>query len=82
MGEDKELNIKDRTYYYFDDMIDNRNFHSKLLIVDKKLRLRNLSNCNCNCNCKFDCDCNYENIRIRIRSVQQDILKKNAVKNT
>ena len=36
MGETKELNIKNRTYYYFDDMIDIRNFHSNLLKIDKK----------------------------------------------
>ena len=36
MGEVKELNIKNWTYYYFDDMIDIRNFHSNLLKIDKK----------------------------------------------
>ena len=36
MGEVKELNIKNRTYYYFNDMIDIRNFYSDLLKVDKK----------------------------------------------
>ena len=36
MGETKELNIKNQTYYYFDDMIDIRNFHSNLLKIDKK----------------------------------------------
>ena len=30
MGEVKEINIKNRTYYFFDDMIDIRNFHSNL----------------------------------------------------
>ena len=66
MGEVKELNIKNRTYYYFDDMIDIRNFHSNLLKTDKKshryfdiyfinyLTIKKLSNCNCNC----DCNCN------------------------
>ena len=37
MGETKELNIKNQTYYYIDDMIDIRNFHSNLLKIDKKL---------------------------------------------
>ena len=37
MGEVKELNIKNRTYYYFYDMIDIRNFHLNLLKIDKKL---------------------------------------------
>ena len=36
MDEIKELNIKNQTYYYFDDMIDIRNFHSNLLKIDKK----------------------------------------------
>ena len=68
MGEIKELNIKYRTYYYFDDMIDIRNFHSNLLKIDKKSHrdfdiyyigyntIKKLSNCNC------DCNCDYENI--------------------
>ena len=30
MGETKELNIKNQTYYFF-DMIDIRNFQSNLL---------------------------------------------------
>ena len=70
-GEDKEPNIKNQTYYYFDDMTDIRNSHSNLLKIDKKSRrgsdiyyvnyltIEKLSNCNFNCNC----DCNYENIR-------------------
>ena len=36
MREVKEINIKNRTYYFFDDMIDIRNFHSNLLKIDKK----------------------------------------------
>ena len=36
MGETKELNIKNQTYYFLDDMIDIRNFHSSLLKIDKK----------------------------------------------
>ena len=36
MGETKELSIKNQTYYYIDDMIDIRNFHSNLLKIDKK----------------------------------------------
>ena len=35
MGEVKEINIKNQTYF-FDDMIDIRNFHSCLLKIDKK----------------------------------------------
>ena len=36
MGSVKELNIKNQTYYFYDDMIDIRNFHSNLLKIDKK----------------------------------------------
>ena len=36
MAETKELNIKNQTYYFLDDMIDIRNFHSNLLKIDKK----------------------------------------------
>ena len=36
MGETKQLNIKNQTYYYLDDMIDIRNFQSNLLKIDKK----------------------------------------------
>ena len=36
MGETKEINIKNRTYYFFDDMIDIRNFYSNSLKIDKK----------------------------------------------
>ena len=36
MGEVKEINIKNQTYYSFNDMIDIRNFRSNLLKTDKK----------------------------------------------
>ena len=36
MVEAKEVNIKNQTYYFFDDMIDTKNFHSNLLKIDKK----------------------------------------------
>ena len=36
MGETKELNIKNQTYYFLDDMININNFHSNLLKIDKK----------------------------------------------
>ena len=35
MGLIKEINIKNRTYYFFDDMI-NKNSNSDLLKIDKK----------------------------------------------
>ena len=70
MGQEKELNIKNETYYYFDDIIHIKNFQSNLLKIDKKSHrdsdiyyidyntIKKLSNCNYNC----DCDCGYENI--------------------
>ena len=36
MRETKELDIKNRTYYFLDDIIDIRNFQSNLLKIDKK----------------------------------------------
>ena len=36
MGEVTELNIKNRTYYYFNDIIDIKDFQSNLLKIDKK----------------------------------------------
>ena len=36
MGKFRDLNIKNRTYYYFDDIIDIRKFESNLLKIDKK----------------------------------------------
>ena len=36
MGQDKQLNIKNQTYYLFDDMINIKNFQSNLLKIDKK----------------------------------------------
>ena len=36
MGIVKELNIKNQTYYFLDDMTDIRNFQSNLLKIDKK----------------------------------------------
>ena len=36
MGKIKELNIKNRTFYYFNDIIDIKDFQSNLLKIDKK----------------------------------------------
>ena len=36
MGEVKALNIKNQTYYFFNDMINIKTFHSNLLKIDKK----------------------------------------------
>ena len=35
MGETKESNIKNQTYYFLNDMIDIRNFQSNLLKITK-----------------------------------------------
>ena len=61
------LTLKNRTYYYFDDLIDIRKFESNLLKIDKKpykdfdiyyigyITIQKFNNC--------DGDCYYENIR-------------------
>ena len=36
MGEVKQINIKNRTYYFYNDIIDIKNFESRLLKIDKK----------------------------------------------
>ena len=36
MGNVKELNIKNQTYYYFNDIINRKDFHSNLLRIDKE----------------------------------------------
>ena len=36
MGNIKEINIKYRTYYFFDDIINIKDFDSNLLKIDKK----------------------------------------------
>ena len=37
MVQAKEINIKNQTYYFFNDMVDIKIFHSNLLKIDKKL---------------------------------------------
>ena len=37
MGDIKEINIKNRTYYFFNDMIDLKNFAPNLIKIDKNL---------------------------------------------
>ena len=37
MGEIKQINIKNRTYYFYNDIIDLKNFDAKLLKINKKL---------------------------------------------
>ena len=36
MGEMKQINIKNWTYYFYNNIIDFKEFNSKLLKVDKK----------------------------------------------
>ena len=36
MGKIKQVNIKSRTYYFYDDQINLKDFDAKLLKVDKK----------------------------------------------
>ena len=36
MGEVKQINIKNWTYYFYNDIIDLENFEPNLLKIDKK----------------------------------------------
>ena len=36
MGEIKQINIKNRTYYFYNDMINIKSFEPNLLKIDKK----------------------------------------------
>ena len=36
MGETKQINIKNRTYYFYNDIIDIETFDSNMLKLDKK----------------------------------------------
>ena len=36
MGTLKQINIKNRTYHFYNDIIDLENFDSSLLKIDKK----------------------------------------------
>ena len=37
MGTVKQINVKNRTYYFYNDMIDIKTFDSDLLKIDKKI---------------------------------------------
>ena len=37
MEETKQVNIKNRTYYFYNDIMDLKDFDAKLLKIDKKL---------------------------------------------
>ena len=36
MNTTKQINIKNRTYYFYNDIIDLENFDTKLLKIDRK----------------------------------------------
>ena len=36
MGKTKQINIKNRTYYFYNDQIDLKDFDARLLKIDKK----------------------------------------------
>ena len=36
MGETKQTNIKNRTYYFYNDQTDLKDFNARLLKIDKK----------------------------------------------
>ena len=36
MGETKQINIKNRTYYFYNDQIDLKDFDARLLKIYKK----------------------------------------------
>ena len=36
MGEIKQIDIKNRTYYFYNDIIDLKNFDTRLLKIDTK----------------------------------------------
>ena len=40
MGEVKQINIKNPTYYFYNDQIDLKYFDAKLLKVDQKMTTR------------------------------------------
>ena len=42
MGTVKQINIKNKTYYFYNDIIDLQSFDSSLLKIDKKKRIKTL----------------------------------------
>ena len=86
MGKVKELNVKNRTYYYFNDIINIKIFHSNLLRIDKKqykdiniyyigyITVKKISDCE-NIN-------SVNPLYLMIHSATGYILKKSLVKNT
>ena len=56
MGEVNQINIKNRTYYFYNDIIDIKNFDVRLIKIDKKnykeidrsvyVTVKKIANCN------------------------------------
>ena len=85
MGEVKQINIKNRTYYFYDDIIDIKNFDSILLKIDRK-SYKNIGIYNIGYIAIKKID-DYENIYsvnplYLLLFMQTDILKKKAQINT
>ena len=40
MGKVKQINIKNQTYYFYNDQINLKDFYARLLKVDKKITKR------------------------------------------
>ena len=50
MGEIKQINIKNRTYYFYNDQINLKDFNAKLLKIDKKdCNEIDILHCLCDC---------------------------------
>ena len=85
MRQVKQINIKNQSYYFFDDIFDIRNFQSNLLTINKKsYKEIDVYNIGCIVIKKFS---DYENIQsvnplYLILHLLQDILKNNTGKNS
>ena len=44
MGEVKQINIKNRTYYFYNDIIDLKKFDARLLKMDRNSLAQKLKN--------------------------------------
>ena len=51
MGEVKQINVKNRTYYFHNDQINLKGFDARLLKVDKKRLQRDLHLLHRLCDC-------------------------------
>ena len=49
MGKIRQINIKNRTCYFYNDQTDLKDFDAKLLKIDKKRLQRHLSYWLCEC---------------------------------